>query len=175
VNNTDSYYAREADRLARGPQIYGGDARIAALRAFRRYDRNARVDMVGHDGHNRWMAPKMLRVHAIVHRQAMKPEGGLITMGAIAAEAGCSVGYVSKVVVKLQAWSFFWFVSLRGRNGGLWVFARTLRDGLDHWAQAARQKLAAIRDKVLARLALNLSSTHMRREEGVETGYLLIT
>lgn len=171
MNATDSYYAREADRIARGPQVYGGDARVAALRAFRRYDRNATVDMVSQDGKARWMAPKMLRVHAIFHRLAHRTDGGLVTMTAIAAEAGCSVGYVSKVVTRLQAWGFFGFVAVRGRAGGLWVFPRAIRDGLDHWALAARQKLKRIRDKVLARLSLNLSSTHATEQEGV----LLIT
>jgi hypothetical protein len=177
----EQHYARQADAMERGPQVYGGDARIAALRAFRRYHKDAHIEMRANaDGRNRWMGAKMLRIHAIVHRQA-HGEKGLIKVHDIAAEAGCSPGYVSKVVVKLQAWGFFWFVSLRGRNGGLWVFVRTYRDKLDHWAQEARYRLRQARERVLARLALNVSCVNPDRQQEVQlleevavpTSYLL--
>lgn len=161
---TLGYYARLSDKQDRGPQLYGGDARIAALRAFRRYHKDARVDMVRQDGRTRWMGQKMSAVYAILHRQGSSGEG-LLTEKAIAAEAGCSAGYVSKVIVRLQAWGWFWIVSVRGRNGGLWVVLRTAGDGLDHWARSAWEKLKAAKQRLLSRLAIKVSST---THEGVE-------
>ena len=137
----DDYYAREADRIARGPQLYGGNAAIVHLRCFKYYHPDQGSWMTAPNGKDRWLSPKMSRVYGILHRFA--DSGQRMTMTAIALEAMCSTATVSRAVQKLQAWEFFAIDIVRGRSGGITVRRRHLGDHLKHYAAAAWARIRA--------------------------------
>lgn len=157
----DSYYAREADRIARGPQLYGGNAEILKLRCFKFYHPDSGSWLTDPDGRSRWLGPKMSRVYAILHRHA--GSGQRVTMKAVAGEAMCCTSTVSRAVTKLQAFGFLAVDVRRGRNGGMLIRLRSVGDTLKAYAQAAWRKLRSA--------ARNVASTLPGRE-GVPMDYL---
>ena len=158
--NTDTaaYYSREADRLARGPQLYGGDPSIVALRCFRRYHADALEIIRDGDGRQRWMTPKQMRIQALLARAEVS--GQRTTMHAIAKEACVRPSTVSRTILKLEAWRLFAVDVYRGRNGGIRVW-RPIGARFELYAIAARQTLARLKRK-----ALNVASTLLRRGGG---------
>jgi hypothetical protein len=114
-------YEREADKIERGPQVYGGPVEITSLRAYRGHHPKARLHFMNVDGRTYWMTPKMMRVHAVVSRQATS-EKQTTTLHAIASETGVSAGYVSKVVRRLQGWAMIGASTSRGRYGGIFLW-----------------------------------------------------
>lgn len=116
------------------------DPRVASLRCFRRYSRNAHYDFVDRGGVLRWMTPKMMRIEAILLRVGTVGSG-YTTTGAIASEALCSRGYVSKMVTRFEAWGVIGTIRTRGRYGKLFVFARAAGDGLDRFMAEARRRI----------------------------------
>ena len=113
-------YARMEDALERGPHNYGGSAEVAGLRAFRAYHPKATVKFMNVDGRIYWMTSKMMRVYSIVLREAGSSSQST-TITKIAAEARVSTGYASKVISRLEGWSFIRAVRTRGRWGGIYL------------------------------------------------------
>ena len=137
--STDDYYAREADRIARGPQLYGGNADIVKLRCFKYYHPDQGSWLTNPEGLAKWVGPKTARIFAILHRTATS--GTRTTMIAVALEAGCCTSTVSRAVQRLQAWDFFAIDITRGRGGGISVRMRSTTDHLKHYAAAAWKRI----------------------------------
>lgn len=161
------YYAREADRIARGPQTYGGNAAVASLRTFRRYHKDATVDFVSTDGVLHWMTHKQMRVHGILARLAVS--GSPSTVRAIAAEARACPSTVSRAILKLQAWGEYAVDIKRGRYGGVRVW-KVISDRFADYARAARQKLAELASKARSMLRPERTSMEQGPEGYVVTG-----
>lgn len=136
--STIEHYVRLADRETYGYQTYGGDAAIASLRCFRGYHPQARLTWVEANGQRRWMTPTMLRIHAVLARESLRPNGELVKLRAMAEEARTSPGYFSKVLLRFEAWGMFASESIRGRTGGLYVWARKVGDTFERYAIDAR-------------------------------------
>lgn len=132
------YYARMADRDAYGYQTYGGDAAVAALRCFRGYHPDARWSWVEVDGRQRWMTQSMMRIHAVLSMASMRQNGDLQKLSDLAAEARVSKGYFSKVLLRFTSWGMFASISIRGRAGGLYVWARQKGDSFARYAKDAQ-------------------------------------
>ena len=132
--STVQAYSREADKIERGPQIYGGPVEITSLRAYRAHHKAARLHFMNVDGRTYWMTPKMMRVHAVVSRAATS-DNQMTTLHAIASETGVSAGYVSKIVRRLQGWSMIGAATSRGRYGG--IFLWKVRKALAKFRRAA--------------------------------------
>jgi hypothetical protein len=152
----DDYYAREADRIARGPQLYGGNAAIVSLRCFKYYHPDQGSWLTNPEGLEKWVGPKTARIYAILHRKGFG--GSRTTMSAISSEAMCSRSTVSRGIVRLQALGFLVAEVTRGRNGGVTVRLRTKSDGLKHYAAAAWARI---------RSWINVASTHKEGSEVV--------
>jgi hypothetical protein len=163
MNTIDSYYAREAERIERGPQNYGGDPKIVALAAFRRYHKDATYDLPDAEGVLRWVTRKQMRVHGIIARISLSPDGRA-KMIDIALEAQCSTATVSRTILKLQAWGLFAVDVRRGRNGGITVL-RPRVEWMAYYVKAARQKL---RDMAF-RARIKLASVFLGEETGGTT------
>lgn len=138
------YYARMADRDAYGYQTYGGDAAVAALRCFRGYHPDARWSWVEVDGRQRWMTQSMMRIHAVLSMASMRQNGDLQKLSDLAAEARVSKGYFSKVLLRFTSWGMFASISIRGRAGGLYVWARTKGDSFARYAKDAQIHLQTL-------------------------------
>lgn len=147
----DDYYAREADRIARGPQFYGGSAEVAALRCFKRYHPLATTETVDAGGVLRWITQKQSRILAVLMRDAGKPG---LKMRLIADETRTCPSTVSRTLLKFQAWGLFAVDIRRGRNGGISVF-RAIGDRFADYALRARIKIRALKAK-----ALNVASSN---------------
>jgi hypothetical protein len=135
-----AYYARQADREARGPQLYGGDASVIALRCFQRYHKDSTMDLTDGQGLTRWITRKQARVYGILHRVALSATGAS-TMHAIAVEAGVTPSTVSRTIQKLTAWEMYAVEVRRGKYGGITVH----RKGWDRffdYVREARRKLS---------------------------------
>lgn len=130
----DRYYANLADARARGPQLYGGDASIAALRCFRRYSPGAHVDVI----EGRWTTNKQFRVYAIAKRLEVSGEG--MTMRAMAIECQVAASTVSRALLKFQAWGLIAVDVTRGKYGGVRVY-KVAANVLRVYIAAAKQKL----------------------------------
>jgi hypothetical protein len=143
--STIEHYVRQADREHYGYQTYGGDASIAALRCFRGYHPQARLTWVNTDGSRRWMTPTMLRIHSVLARESMRPNGDLVKLRDMAKEARTSPGYFSKMLLRFEAWGMFASESIRGRKGGLYVWARKAGDTFERYAIDARIHLRVLK------------------------------
>ena len=159
--STIEHYIRLADKADYGYQTYGGDASVAALRCFRAYHPQARMTWMDVNGKARWMTPTMLRIHAVLSREAMRPNGDLVKIRVMAQEARTSPGYFSKVLERFTAWGMFASIPVYGRNGGIYLFARTVGDTFQRFADAARANIEARKWYTIAkrlRAGLNVSS-----------------
>lgn len=145
------YYARQADRESYGYQAYGGDAAVASLRIFRAYHPDARFAMIDADGVRRWFTPTMLRIHAVLSRESMRPNGDLVKLRTMAAEARTSPGYLSKQLLRMTAWGMFASISVRGRNGGIYLWARQKGDSFARYAKDAQIHLSTLKVMQAAR------------------------
>jgi hypothetical protein len=145
------HYIRLADKADYGYQTYGGDAAIAALRCFRGYHPQARMTWVDVNGKQRWMTPTMLRIHAVLSRESMRPNGDLVKVREMAKEARTSPGYFSKVLERFTAWGMFASISIRGRAGGIYLWARTKGDTFERFARDARAHIEVTRIMKAAR------------------------
>ena len=167
--STIAHYVRLADKDAYGYQTYGGDAAIAALRCFRGYHPQARLAWTDVNGRQRWMTPTMLRIHAVLSRESMRPNGELVRIRAMAEEARTSPGYFTKVLERFTAWGMFASISVRGRSGGIYLFARTVGDTFERFAIDARRHLQVVKEGRAAKLIrklVNVSSYTYERREG---------
>lgn len=162
-DSTVLHYVRMADKLDYGYQTYGGDASIAALRCFRQYHKDGRwAAMVG----GRGLTDAQMRILAVLQRHGARGEG-LLKIRDVAAETRTSPGYVSRVVLKLNAWGFVATISIRGRSGGLFVALRQIGDTLAHYADEARARIYASKIGAAARAlrrGINVSSMGTLRE-----------
>jgi hypothetical protein len=151
----DSYYAAMSDRNDRidaaRPHVYGGNAQVASLRAFKRYHKDATSDITDGDGLTRWVSRKQARVYGIVHRIALSPTGAA-TMAEIALEAGCTTSTVSRTIHKLEGWAMYAVEVRRGRNGGI-IVHRLGWDRFYDYVHEARRKLKEARIRAQLKLA----------------------
>jgi len=153
---SDSYYLALENAHHRDPvQADFGPAWSAANPSgFRAYVTMSRYDP-GHSihrirdlyGRERWLNDKGWRVMCLALLNiASDTETSLTEM---AQRIGCCRMTVSRWITKLTAWGIIGSSVLRGRNGGLFLFARKVGDSLDRYAAVARAKIAAIRARKL--------------------------
>ncbi len=165
MSSFDQHYASISDMLDVKPtnpvEVYGGNAAIVGLRAFRGYNKDARYEYRDVSGVLRWMTPKMMRIEAVLLRVGTVGSGYTKTAD-IAQETQCSRGYVSKMIARFQAWGVVGVISTRGRYGKLFVFAREAGDKLDHFMEWAKRKLSEAKIRRVARFVrkTNVSSTY---------------
>ena len=168
---TIDHYVRMADRAEYGYQTYGGDAQIASLRCFRAYHPQARMTWMDVNGRQRWMTATMMRIHAVLARESMRPNGDLVRVRDMAREARTSPGYFSKVLERFTAWGMFASISIRGRTGGIYLWARTAGDTFERYAQDARAWITVRKELAAARFIrkhLNVS-TYTNESTGEDT------
>ncbi len=162
---TVAYYARIADAREYGYQTYGGDAGIAALRCFKAYHPQGRFTPYG----DRWLTPIQMRILSVLQRHALSPGVGLLQVREVALEAKASPGYVSKTILRLNAWGMIATISVRGRFGGMYVALRVMGDTLGHYATEARARLSLSSLRAAARRVrrgINVSTITRRGRVG---------
>lgn len=92
-------------------------------------------------GRERWLNDKGWRVMALALLTIASNTQTSLTV--MAEKIGCHRQTVSRWITKLTAWGVIGSGTVRGRYGGLVLFARSVRDNLEHWAQVARAKIHA--------------------------------
>ena len=132
-----THYIVEADR-ADAP-IGGGP--IGALRAYQAYHPDAAIYTVTYRGRTVWMTSKQ---QAIWHEvQKYWHRGKRDTLARIAGIVGCSRATVSRFLRRLDLWRFLDLVTLRGRNGGTYIFTRKdpYNEAPRRWTMSAREAI----------------------------------
>jgi hypothetical protein len=181
---SDATWAHISDQQDRRwtaqPVVLGGpNSRLTSLAFCSRYNRDAHyADIRDLAGVLHWATQKQMRIFGIVTRIGTLGSGYTKTRD-IAAEARCSPGYVSKVLLKFEAWGIIGIIRTRGRYGKLFMFAREIGDGLDSLVAGARRRLLAFKVTRAARKlrrATNVSSypTNGRKEENLPSLFSMV-
>jgi hypothetical protein len=133
-------YASQADDIGKRPRIGGGPH--AALRAYQAFHPDAAIYTVTYRGRTVWMTSKQ---QAIWHEvQKYWHRGKRDTLARIAGIVGCSRATVSRFLRRLDLWRFIDLATLRGRNGGTFVFSHAVPPVMENprrWTMAARQRI----------------------------------
>lgn len=149
---TDAYYLALEGAYHRDPvqADFGPAWSLANPSGFRAYATMSRYSP-DHDihkirdlyGRERWLNDKGWKVMCLA---LLKIAGDIETsLTEMATSIGCCRMTVSRWITKLTAWGVIGSSVLRGRYGGLFLFARKITDNLDRYAAIARAKIAAIR------------------------------
>lgn len=140
------------------------DPKVAALRCFRRYSKDATFDMPDAWGAMRWLTHKQMRVYGVLSRLAVS--GQVTTMRAVAEETGTCPSTVSRSVLRFSSWGLFSVDVTRGRNGGMKVRAQTVMQ----YVERARVKIAELARKVVFRAQrVNVASLETTYRKDMET------
>ena len=150
-----AYYARQADREAKGPQLYGGQW-TKDLRALFRYHKDALQD-IELGGKVRMVSHKQMAMAGAIARISVTQERATVT--SIAREANCAPSTASRFILKLQAWNAYAIDVTRGRYGGVRIRLRGARDGLHGYAERAWLRIKQAAEKALSRTKFNVAST----------------
>jgi biotin operon repressor len=153
---SDAFYRRLEAEYYRDPinGQYGAAYALDNPTGFRAYMVMARYspDHTVHRitdlyGRERWLNDKGWRVMclALLHIAS----GTETSTRELAERIGCCRMTVSRWITKLTAWGVIGSGVVRGRYGGIVLFARRAGDNLEHWANVARAKMAAIRARKL--------------------------
>lgn len=130
-------------------QQFGGAT--VALRAYQHWHPYAAIYTVTYRGRTVWMTSKQ---QAIWHEvQKYWKRGKRDTLARIATIAGCSTATVSRFLRRLDLWRFIDLATIRGRNGGTYVFTR--RDPYNEkprrWTVSARLRVRNLLAKIIRR------------------------
>jgi predicted transcriptional regulator len=133
---------------------YTGGGDTGALRAYRAHHPAAAIYTVTFRGRTVWMTSKQ---HAIWHEvQKYWKRAKRNVMQDIADTVGCSRATVSRFLRRLDLWRFIDLATIRGRNGGTYIFTRR-PEPFKRWTMAMRQRVrntlaARVKREALARL-----------------------
>ena len=122
----------------------GGGAQ-GALRAYQAFHPDAAIYTVTYRGRTVWMTSKQ---QAIWHEvQKYWHRGKRDTLGRIAEQVHCSRATVSRFLRRLDLWRFIDLATLRGRNGGTYIFTRRnpYQETARRWTQSARERIRHLR------------------------------
>jgi hypothetical protein len=138
--NAARVYASQADDTGKRPRVGGGPQ--GALRAYQAFHPDAAIYTVTYRGRTVWMTSKQ---QAIWHEvQKYWHRGKRDTLARIAGLVGCSRATVSRFLRRLDLWRFIDLATLRGRNGGTFIFTRQtppLQEIPRRWTMSARKRV----------------------------------
>lgn len=126
------------DRGADYASQWQGGGNVSALHAYQAYHPNAAIYLVTYRGRTVWMTSKQQAIWREV--QVYWRRGKRDTLARIARVVGCSRATVSRFLRRLDLWRFIDLASLRGRNGGTYVFTRKW-EAFKRWTESARMRL----------------------------------
>ena len=133
---TDLYQAGAKREEKRGG-TYGGP--LVALRAYQHWHPDAAIYTVTYRGRTVWMTSKQ---QAIWHEvQKYWKRGKRDTLARIATQVGCSRATVSRFLRRLDLWRFIDLATIRGRNGGTYIFTRRYNEIPRRWTTSARKRV----------------------------------
>lgn len=122
---------------------YGGP--MASLRAYVHHHPDAAIYTVTYRGRTVWMTSKQQHIWHEVNKYWKR--GKRDTLARIALVVGCSKATVSRFLRRLDLWRFIDLVTLRGRNGGTYVFTRKdpYNETPRRWTVSARERIRNLR------------------------------
>jgi hypothetical protein len=121
---------------------YGGGS-IGTLRAYQAFHPDAAIYDVTYRGRTVWMTSKQ---RAIWHEvQKYWHRGKRDTLARIATIVGCSRATVSRFLRRLDLWRFIDLATIRGRNGGTYIFTRVdpYNEKPRRWTYGKRERIRA--------------------------------
>jgi biotin operon repressor len=175
MTRPDAYWLRLEAEYHRDPvqgnfgPAYALDnpAGFRAYALMSRYSPNHTVHKISDlYGRERWLNDKGWRVMCLALLAIAS--GTETSTRELAEKIGCCRMTVSRWITKLTAWGVIGSGVVRGRYGGIVLFARRQGDNLEHWANVARAKIAAIR-------ARKLNAHPPTQEDGIRSSSYLNT
>ena len=119
----------------------GNTGGTGSLRAYRAHHPNAAIYDVTYRGRTVWMTSKQ---RAIWHEvQKYWKRGKRQLLQTIADTVGCSKASVSRFLRRLDLWRFINLATIRGRNGGTYIFTRR-PEPFKRWTEAMRVRVRRI-------------------------------
>lgn len=112
------YYEIRKNDDRKGWVTVGGDG--FALRAYQHWHPIATIHTVSFNGREFWLTGKQLSIWTYV--MGYYRRGKRCTLAAIAEYANCSRATVSRFLKRLDLWRVVDAISIRGRNGGMYLF-----------------------------------------------------
>jgi hypothetical protein len=130
------------DEAENGSGFFQGGGPQSALRAYQAYHPDAAIYTVTYRGRTVWMTSKQ---QAIWHEvQKYWRRGQRDTLARIAVVVGCSKATVSRFLRRLDLWRFIDLATIRGRNGGTYIFTRDQQEPPERWTMSKRARLRAM-------------------------------
>lgn len=177
----DSAYIAQAKREEKRGGIVGPES---ALRAYQAFHPDAAIYTVTYRGRTVWMTSKQQHIWHEVQKYWKR--GKRDTLARIATIVGCSRATVSRFLRRLDLWRFIDLVTLRGRNGGTYIFTRKdpYNETPRRWTMKAREAVrnlhaAYIRRRMQESLEPLLARYRQPRKpvppywmDAVQTGFL---
>jgi hypothetical protein len=126
-------------------RAYNGGGPVGALRAYQAYHPDAAIYTVTYRGRTVWMTSKQQHIWHEVQKYWQR--GKRDTLARIAGIVGCSRATVSRFLRRLDLWRFIDVVTLRGRNGGTYIFTRKdpYNETPRRWTMSARERIRNLR------------------------------
>ena len=126
------------------PPMYNGGP-ITTLRAYQHWHPNAAIYTVTYRGRTVWMTSKQQHIWHEVNKYWKR--GKRDTLARIASVVGCSRATVSRFLRRLDLWRFIDLATLRGRNGGTYIFTRKdpYNETPRRWTVSARERIRNLR------------------------------
>ena len=135
--------------------VGGGD--VASLRAYQAHHPDAAIYTVTYRGRTVWMTSKQRAIWS--EAQKYWHRGKRDTLERIATIVGCSRATVSRFLRRLDLWRFIDLATIRGRNGGTYIFTRNApyAEKPQRWTMAKRNRIRAalaarVKREALARI-----------------------
>ena len=140
------HYATEADKQSEQDdrRLYGGGPE-SALRVYQAFHPDAAIYTVTYRGRTVWMTSKQQHIWHEVNKYWKR--GKRDTLARIATVVGCSRATVSRFLRRLDLWRFIDLATLRGRNGGTYIFTRKdpYNETPRRWTMSARERIRNLR------------------------------
>jgi hypothetical protein len=153
---SQSYVTAEQKPRTTDWRGYGGD--VVALRAYQHWHPYAAIYSVTYRGRTVWMTSKQRAIWSEVQKYWHR--GKRDTLARIASVVGCSRATVSRFLRRLDLWRFIDLATLRGRNGGTYVFTRS-----DPYNEKPRRWTMEMRNRIRAALTARIRREALERLE----------
>ncbi len=127
---------------------------------YRRFNGTAVQHVIQTPEGEHWLATSGFRIYGKV--MELSVDGWSGTFGELALQCGAHRTTVARTIQKLVSWGVVGGLTVRGKMGGIVLFARSAGDGLDRFAREAKERMKQARVRAISRLISKCASIDVR-------------